>query len=109
MIWKPNLKKLNKVLEKDIEGPVCQYARDLGWLAHKFTSPARRSVPDRIFLGPGGSVFFIEFKAPGKRVTEKQGMEIDKLQALGHRVWIADSIAEGKKIVVEENRRFNKR
>ena len=63
-----------KVLETDVENAVCRYARARGLMALKFTSPNRRSVPDRIFLAPGAAVFFIEFKRPG--VTEATGAQL---------------------------------
>ena len=90
------------MLEKDIETAVCRYARSKGWIAYKFTSPNRRSVPDRLFCGPNGTHFFIEFKAPGKKPTVKQWREIERLQHLGHTVYICDDIEEGKRIVLTE-------
>ena len=59
----------------------------------KFTSPGRRSVPDRIVLARFGHVFFVEMKAPGKRPTPAQEAEHARLRALGFRVWVADSRA----------------
>lgn len=91
--------KPGKVLEKDIEGPVCKYARVKGILAYKFTSPNRRSVPDRIFLGPGGLVFFVEFKAPGAKPTESQAREIRRLRALGHIVEVVDTVLKGQRLI----------
>jgi len=88
-----------KVLEKDIENPVCKYARAKGLLAYKFTSPNRRSVPDRIFIGPDGLVFFIEFKAPGAKPTESQAREIRRLRALGHIVEVVDNVLKGQRLI----------
>lgn len=85
--------------ESDIEDAVCRYARSKGFLALKFTSPNRRSVPDRIFLGHYQIIFFIEFKAPGKKVTEKQAREIERLEGLGFRVGVIDDEARGKALI----------
>ena len=85
------------MLEKQIEQVVCAYAKSRGLLAYKFTSPARRSVPDRLFLGPDGVSFFIEFKAPGNVPTKLQSREITRITALGHRVYVCDDVEIGKR------------
>lgn len=84
-------------LEKDIEKKVCDYAKSLGILVYKFTSPARRSVPDRLFIMPGGrGVFFIEFKRRGQKPTPAQHVEIEKIRERGIGVVVADNVHEGK-------------
>lgn len=83
-------------LEKDIEKKVVDYAKSRGCLVYKFTSPARRSVPDRLFIGPDGQVWFIEFKRLGQKPTEAQSVEIDKIKRQGIHVYVVDSVAEGK-------------
>ncbi|QFS86599.1 MULTISPECIES: VRR-NUC domain-containing protein [unclassified Marinobacter] len=92
-----------KLLEKDIENAVCKYARDRYKMkAEKFTSPGRRAVPDRLFSVTGpyvGVVFFIEFKAPGKKATEKQERDHQERREMGFNVFVVDDIDQGKKIV----------
>ncbi len=87
------------MLERDIEDAVCKYARKYLFLAEKFTSPNRRSVPDRMFSGPAGLHFFIEFKAPGKTPTPKQARDHARRAALGHRVYVCDDVEDGKRII----------
>lgn len=89
-------------LEKDIERKVCDYAKSLGILVYKFTSPSRRSVPDRIFFTPRGHVFLIEFKRKDQKPTPAQEVEISKLRKNGIRVHIVDDVAEGKFVVLDE-------
>ena len=60
------------MLEKDIEAAFVKRVKSLGGTAEKFTSPNRRSVPDRLVTLPGGVVVFVELKAPGKKPTEAQ-------------------------------------
>ena len=87
------------MLEKEIEAQVCKYAKTRGWLTYKFTSPNRRSVPDRLFVSPIGLNVFIEFKQEGKKPTPAQDREIARLikqQALVH---IVDNVADGKLLV----------
>jgi hypothetical protein len=94
--------KIERVLlEKDIESAVCRYAKAQGLLAEKFTSPAKRSVPDRIFTTPKGCHFFIEFKAPGKKPTPKQAKDHEDRRARGVAVYVIDNIEQGKAVVDE--------
>lgn len=102
-------KKVGKVgkrelLEKDVENPVCRYAKNrYGMKVEKFTSPSRRSVPDRVFTvpcsRPGGFMFMIEFKAPGKEATKTQAKDHKERREMGIRVFVVDDIDRGKKIV----------
>ena len=79
------------MLEADIESKVRKYAIRKGWMVRKFTSPAKKNVPDRIYTAPGGIITYIEFKATGKRPTFGQYRELDKLIAQGCRaIWIND-------------------
>jgi len=86
-------------LEKQIERNVCDYAHDAGMLVYKFTSPARAAVPDRMFVTPKGTVFFVEFKREGQKPTPQQTREHDRLR--GHRVavFVVDSVDAGRLVV----------
>lgn len=87
-------------LEKDIEKKVVDYAKKLGCLVYKFTSPARRSVPDRLFIPPKGyAMFFIEFKRKGCKPTPAQEVEIAKIRAQGKYVGVIDNVDAGKQCV----------
>lgn len=86
-------------LEKDIERIVCQFAKELGMLVYKFTSPSRRSVPDRMFITKAGTVFFIEFKRAGAKPSDAQEVEIKKIRATGVQVNVVDNIEQGKHII----------
>lgn len=77
--------------EKDIEQYLVKRAKDFGILCYKFTSPARRAVPDRILLAPGGETCFVECKAPGKKPTEAQASLHRLFRTQGHRVEVIDS------------------
>lgn len=92
------------MLEKDVEKKVCDYAKEKGMLVYKFTSPARRGVPDRLFVVRGGIVFFIEFKAPGKKLTPIQEREQFRLAEHGLRVYNTDSVQRGMEIIDYELR-----
>lgn len=83
------------MLEKQIEKIVCDYAKSKGILCYKFSSPGHASVPDRMFILPGGKVFFIEFKRGGKKATPAQKREISRLNAQGCNVTVVDCVVEG--------------
>lgn len=86
------------MLEKDIEKKVCDYAREKGFLAYKFTSPQRAAVPDRLFIR-NGMVFFIEFKRGGQKPTPAQHREHMRLTEQGMRVYVIDNVDDGKALV----------
>lgn len=90
-------------LEKDIERRVCDYAKELKMLVYKFTSPSRRSVPDRMFITELGIVFFIEFKRLGGNLTPAQEVEIEKIRKTGVRVYVVNNVEHGKEIIRDEN------
>ncbi len=110
---KPRAQK--KVMERDVEAEHVAHVKELGGVSLKFTSPGRRSVPDRIDLyGVEGmceyleslgvylsrttceaalaqAVAFTECKAPGKKPTTAQLKEHERLRALGFTVNIVDN------------------
>ncbi len=87
--------------EKTIEQHLARRVKQAGGMCPKFTSPNRRSVPDRIVLMPGGLIAFVELKAPGRKATPAQAREHERLRALGFWVEVLDS-KEGVERFVEE-------
>ena len=79
------------MLEKTIELYLVRQVTKLGGMAEKFTSPGRRSVPDRLVTLPNGRLFFVELKAPGKKPTANQQADHDRRRALGQVVYVIDS------------------
>jgi len=69
--------------EKKIEEYLRQKIKKLGGIAYKFTSPAYRSVPDRLVVLPTGLIYFVEVKAPMGKLTAGQKRELTKLRNLG--------------------------
>jgi hypothetical protein len=83
-------------LETQIETKVSKYARSKGCLSYKFSSPANRGVPDRIFILPNGVVLFMELKAPGKIPTALQLKHAENIRAnKGLWCW-ADNLEDAK-------------
>lgn len=83
------------VKESYIERKVCDFAKKLGWLVRKLQWVGRHGAPDRVFI-KAGRLVFIEFKAPGKKPTAHQTLEIERLRAEGMEVYVIDDIDEGK-------------
>ena len=80
------------MLEKDIEKALVKKVESIGGKAEKFTSPNRRSVPDRLVTLPGGRIIFVELKATGKKPTDAQLRDHEKRRLLGCDVRVIDSI-----------------
>lgn len=79
------------MLEREIEAYLVRKVKAKGGIAYKFTSPQRRSVPDRLVVLPTGRMFFVELKAPGKVPTRLQVHEHEVLRGLGQLVFVVDS------------------
>lgn len=81
------------MLERDIEAYLVKRCKEIGALCDKFTSPQRRSVPDRLITF-GGRVLFVELKATGARPTPAQVRDHDRRRAAGAEVVWLDSKEE---------------
>ena len=80
------------ILERDVEKALVARVKSLGGVAEKFTSPAKRSVPDRLVTLPGGVMIFVELKAPGKKPTPKQSADHQRRRAMGCDVRVIDTL-----------------
>jgi len=78
--------------EKDIERYLVNEVKKIKGIAYKFTSPGRRSVPDRILLIHKHPALFVECKRPGGRLTPNQKREIERIKLKGFTVYVVDSI-----------------
>ena len=78
--------------EKEIESYLVRKVKELGGTAYKIVSPGHDGVPDRLVSLPGGLVWFVELKARGQKPRPLQQVEIGRLQKLGVRVCVIDSI-----------------
>jgi len=87
--------------ERAIEQKLRNAVKVCGGQALKFISPGMTGVPDRIVLVPGGRVYFVELKAPGKKMSPKQMKMAATLEKLGHRVRLIDSMEKVGEFVHE--------
>ena len=86
------------MLEKTIEKKVVEHAKKLGFWTRKFVSPNNRGVPDRIFAYKG-RIFFIEFKAPGKKTTALQNLEHSKMFDAGLSTYVITEAERAKEMM----------
>lgn len=77
--------------ERDVEAALVAAVQAAGGLALKFTSPGRRSVPDRVVIAQNG-VAFVECKAPGAKPTAAQLREHERIRAAGGQVYVIDTV-----------------
>ena len=77
--------------ETAIEIKLKKKIENIGGRCLKFISPGTAGVPDRICLFPGGKVFFVETKAPGKKPRPLQEKRHRELRQLGFKVLVIDT------------------
>lgn len=90
---------MRKPLEHSIENNVVNYAKRRGVPSVKLNGMGKRSLPDRMFLGAGGRVLFIEFKREGEAPTPLQRHLHKEWAALGFTVHIVDNVKNGRELV----------
>lgn len=83
--------------ESDIEKALVTFAEANGVLTYKFTSPAHRGVPDRIFIGPHG-VLFLEIKQKGKKPEPLQKHEMEQINGVVKSVHCVAQWADNERI-----------
>lgn len=93
------LRKDSEVAEATTEANLVDYVKALGGRALKLAILGIRGFPDRTILLPGGHIFFIEFKKPGKHLTAGQSKWKALLESFGFRVYVCHSIKEAEKVV----------
>lgn len=78
--------------EKEIEKAFRIRVEKADGRCYKFVSPGRRGVPDRLVVMPGRPVWFAELKNADGDLRPEQVREIARLQRLGQRVEVIDSV-----------------
>ena len=81
------------MLESEVEKKLCKRVKEeLHGRAFKFVSPGQNGVPDRIILIPMGRIYFVETKAPGKKLRRLQEWVCGLIRDLGFEVIRIDTI-----------------
>lgn len=77
--------------ESNIERYLKTRVQRLGGWVIKLNSASMRGLPDRMILMPGGVIYFVELKAPGKKPRPIQTAVIGGLKRLGFTVLVIDT------------------
>jgi hypothetical protein len=92
--------KASEIKEKDdVELPFCKYAERNGCKALKLIYLRKKGFPDRTVICPGGKVFFIEFKRPGKPLEPLQKIAQSLLLSFGFEYYVCDQPGQAEKIL----------
>lgn len=92
---------LPQVIEREIETKVCAFAKAKGFWPLKLNVVAQRGFPDRMLIGRG-TIFFIEFKRPGKKPRANQVAVMQRLKGYGFETYVIDNIADGQRVIAEQ-------
>lgn len=89
----------NTVLEVNIEDDFVTYAKSKGFKALKLILLRKRGFPDRTVIGPGATIFFIEFKKKGKKLAGTQHPIRRLLHGFGFGYYVCDRPGQAEKIL----------
>jgi hypothetical protein len=82
------------MLEKTIEAALGKRVKSLNGKYEKFTSPSRRSVPDRLITLAKGRIIFVECKATGEVATDAQARDHNRRRLLGCDVRVISTLEQ---------------
>ena len=88
--------------ESKIEGDCRDYAKEQGCFLLKLIPAFFVGIPDRMLIGPGKTIYFIEFKKFGKEPTKRQDFVHKLLRDLGFSVYVIDNYENFKEILKKE-------
>lgn len=77
--------------EKQVEARLRIKVKTAGGKALKFVSPGFSGVPDRLVFMPGGRIYLVELKAPGRTLTKLQLKVKAMFEGLGFKYYIINS------------------
>lgn len=89
------------MLEKDIEDWMTRQVTRLGGLSLKFVSPGNPGVPDRIYIFPGGKVYFVELKKELGKLSEIQKWQRERFLSMGCRFYVVKGMESARKFIKE--------
>ena len=92
--------------ESEIEKYFVWAVERMGGTAYKFRSPNHRGVSDRIACLPDGSVWFVELKAPGGRLSPLQLLFAARMKALKQNyttLWTKTEIDEWQRTITSSS------
>lgn len=87
--------------ESKIEEWLNGQIKELGGISYKFVSPMNPGVPDRIYLMPGGEVWFVELKTEIGRLASIQKWQGKRIRAMGCRYRVIKGMQQARDFVEE--------
>lgn len=87
--------------EKEIERWMTEQVEKLGGLSLKFVSPGNPGVPDRIYIFPGGMVYFVELKTEIGRLSNIQKWQRKRFQDMGCRFHVVKGMESAREFIKE--------
>jgi len=87
--------------ESKIEDWLNTQIKKLGGKSYKFVSPGNPGVPDRIYLLPGGKVYFVELKRVIGKLSGVQLWQRDQFKQMGATFKTVYGMAQAKDLVKE--------
>lgn len=87
--------------ESKIEAWLNEQVRKIGGKSYKFVSPGNPGVPDRIYLLPGGKIYFVELKRIIGKLSNVQVWQREQFQFMGTDVRIIYGMEQAKELVKE--------
>lgn len=87
--------------EKQVEARLRVRVKQVGGQALKFVSPGHNGVPDRLVFMPGGRIYLVELKAPGKKLSPLQLKWKARFEKLGLKYYVIDSYEGVEKFIKE--------
>lgn len=91
--------------ESTIEAYGTRRVEEEGGTHEKFSSPARRFVPDRLVSLRRGRLAFAEYKATGEKPNPGQLRDHARRRARGHTVYVIDSYLGVEEMIMAEKAR----
>ena len=87
------------MLEKEIEAWLNKKIKELGGLSFKFVSPNNPGVPDRIYIFPGGRVYFVELKTEIGQMSNIQKWQRKRFEDMGCRFYLVKGMEQAREFV----------
>lgn len=85
-----------RTTEARIEEWLNDKVRELGGRSYKFVSPGNPGVPDRIYIMPGGIVYFVELKTEIGRLAKIQEWQGGKIREMGCRYYVIKGMDQAR-------------
>ena len=87
--------------EAQIEQWLNEQIKSIGGISYKFVSPNNPGVPDRIYLLPGGTVWFVELKTEIGRLARIQKWQGERIRKMGCRYRVIRGMDDARAFVKE--------